>query len=188
MSKNPSSLFRTLKLGKSCDAGNIQELTVRDRTYLGKNVPDGFFDSVAHLKSLDREALAKSPTYKNCIEDYDHILEICARGDNIPPISEKKAKEILHRIKPNVRYLNSITALHYINAGEPGLKHFHLLLSVFIEDVNRMSVLEVNAVYASILFKGHNKDKSSERSYRTISICPLIAALDLFIRDINKEC
>ena len=59
LSKNPSSLFRSLKLGKSCDAGNIQELTVRDRTYLGKNVPDGFFDSVAHLKSLDRESRYK---------------------------------------------------------------------------------------------------------------------------------
>ena len=66
--------------------------------------------------------------------------------------------------------------------------HFHKLLNYFLEDINNTSIHEVNAAYACILFKGHNKEKSSCRSYRTISTCPLVAkALDLYIRDLNVE-
>ena len=35
------------------------------------------------------------------------------------------------------------------------------------------------------MFKGHKKDKTSDRSYRTISTCPVVAkALDLYIREL----
>ena len=41
-------------------------------------------------------------------------------------------------------------------------------------------------MYAVIIYKGHNKDKSSDRSYRTISTCPLLAkALDSYVRQLN---
>ena len=39
-----------------------------------------------------------------------------------------------------------------------------------------------------MLFKSHNKDKTSDRSYRTISSCPVVAkALDLYIRDLKID-
>jgi hypothetical protein len=47
-------------------------------------------------------------------------------------------------------------------------------------------VEEVNTVHAVILFKGHSKDKTSARSYGTITTCPLVAkALDIYLRDLN---
>ena len=73
-----------------------------------------------------------------------------------------------------------------IYAGPAGYKHFHLLLNSLIINVNNTSIVEVNAAHACILFKGHGKDRSSDRSYRTISSCPLVAkSLDLYIKDLN---
>ena len=41
-------------------------------------------------------------------------------------------------------------------------------------------------MYACILFKGHGKNKNSDRSYRTISTCPVTAkALDIHVRNMN---
>ena len=117
-----------------------------------------------HLKSVDPKILEESPSYLDASKDYENILEISAQGQKIPPISEQKASEILKKIKPNVKDLYSISANHYINAGEAGLKHFHLLLSALIEDVSSLTISEINAVHACILFKGHNKDKTSDRS------------------------
>ena len=40
----------------------------------------------------------------------------------------------------------------------------------------------LNSIWAIVLFKGHGKDRESDRSYRTISTCPVIAkALDQYI-------
>ena len=186
LSENPSLLYSSLRTSKKCSTGKIQKLLVKDRTYLGETVPDGFYDSISELKSLDQNHLDNSTSYKEFSEDFEHIIQICSKGMNIPPISLKKSVEILRKIKPSVNDLYNITANHYINAGEPGLQHFHLLLSALIHEVSHLTITEVNAVYASILFKGHGKDKSSDRSYRTISICPLVVkALDLYIRDLN---
>ena len=94
----------------------------------------------------------------------------------------------MQRMKPTVNDVNGITINHYIHAGPAGIKHFHLLLSCLLNDVNNTDIEEINTVYACILFKGHNKDKTSDRSYRTISSCPVIAkALDLYIRDLHIE-
>ena len=88
-------------------------------------------------------------------------------------------------MKPNVNDFYGITPNHYNFAGPAGWKHFFLLLSALLSDVNNTTILEINVVSAIILFKGHNKDKTSERSYRTISTCPVIAkALDLYIREL----
>ena len=75
---------------------------------------------------------------------------------------------------------------HYNYAGPAGWLHFHLILNCLLNDVNNTDIIEVNTAYACILFKGHGKEKTSDRSYRTISTCPVIAkALDLYIRDLN---
>ena len=40
-------------------------------------------------------------------------------------------------------------------------------------------------MFAKLLYKGHNKDKTSDRSWRTISNCPVLAkALDTHIGDL----
>ena len=42
-------------------------------------------------------------------------------------------------------------------------------------------LMKSNTVSACVLHKGHNKDKESDRSYRTISVCPIVAkALDMY--------
>ena len=116
---------------------------------------------------------------------YQSILEICQTGDTIPPISEKVSFDLLQRLKPSVNDFFSVTPNHYNFAGPAGWKHFHLLLNTLASCVNNTSISEINTAYACILFKGHNKDRTSDRSYRTISTCPVVAkALDLFIRDI----
>ena len=88
-------------------------------------------------------------------------------------------------MKPDVNDFFGVTPNHYKFAGPAGWKHFHLLLEALLNDVNNTTIQEINIVYACVLFKGHNKDKTSDRSYRTISTCPVAAkALDLYIRDL----
>ena len=57
-----------------------------------------------------------------------------------------------------------------------------------MNDINNISREEVNIVHATILFKGHSKDKNLADSYRPISSCTLLAkAVDFFVRDLNIE-
>ena len=57
-----------------------------------------------------------------------------------------------------------------------------------ISDVNNCSVEELNLAYGIILYKGHKKLKTSDRSYRTISTCPFLAkCLDLYLRDLYLD-
>ena len=147
---------------------------------------DGFYDSLSHLKTIDRSTIHASQSYNNFLDEYEHIMEICNNGDKIPTISAAKSSEILHKIKPHVNDLYSITASHYLNAGAAGIAHFHLLLSELIKDVSNITITEINTVHANVLFKGHDKEKTSDRSYRTISVCPLIAkAMDLYVRELQ---
>ena len=89
-------------------------------------------------------------------------------------------------MKPEVNFFFGITVNHYNHAGPAGWLHFHLLLNNLISNVNSTTITEINDVYACILFKGHGKEKTSDRSYRTISTCPVLAkALDLYIRDLH---
>ena len=77
----------------------------------------------------------------------------------------------------------NITALHYLNAAESGLDHFHALLSAIIENVNLSGMSELNSIHARVLYKGHSKDRENASSYRTISTCPLLSkALDIYVR------
>ena len=68
------------------------------------------------------------------------------------------------------------------------MQHFHLLLSKLICDINGISLAEINTVYAIVLCKGHGKDKTSNRSYRAISTCPLLTkSLDLYVCELNLD-
>ena len=120
--------------------------------------------------------------------DYENVLKIARDGLKIPPLSPKLATEILHTLRADVNDFYSITANHFINAGFEGLEHFHFILNIAIEDVNLSSLEELNSVWACILYKGHLKDRESDRSYRTISTCPLVAkALDYYIGTLYSD-
>ena len=95
-------------------------------------------------------------------------------GNRIPPISKKKSDDILISI--------SITAQYYLNAGESGRDHFCFILNSSIANINLAGLTELNTIYACILSKGHGKNRTSDRSYPTISMCPLVAkGLDLYV-------
>lgn len=82
--------------------------------------------------------------------------------------------------------LYSITASHFKNAGSAGYIHFNVLLNAFISNINNTNIEELNSVYALFLHKGHNKEKTLDSSYRTISTCPLIAkGLDIYVRELS---
>ena len=62
------------------------------------------------------------------------------------------------------------------------------MLNAIISDVNNATLEELNLAHGLILFKGHKKDKSSDRSYRTISSCPFLAkSLDLYLHDLYHD-
>ena len=186
LTKNQNHFFNKIKNSKRNKAAKINKLSVGNKTYLDTKVPDGFYDSISCLKSRDHETLDKSETFSEYCNDYENILKICQHGNKIPEISEGEAFDLLHRMKSDVTDFFSITPNHYSYAGQIGWKHFHLLLSLLINSINSTSIAEINTTYACILFKGHGKSKNSDRSYRTISSCPVIAkALDLYVRDKN---
>ena len=156
------------------------------KTYIGDSVKDGFYDSISSLKTRDKQALARSKYFSGFSYDYLNIPEVCKHGAAIPPISQSDSFDLLQKMKPEVKDLFGITVNHYNHAGLAGWLHFHLLLNNLISDVNNTTITEINDVYACILFKGHGKEKTSDRSYRTISTCPVLAkALDLYIRDLH---
>ena len=184
--KDPGPLYRRIKSVRRGKLSKIKKLKVGDKVYLDEAVCDGFFDSISSLKSKDVDALENSTSFDEFSADYQNILKICEAGSRIPQISENDAFKIIQKMKPNVNDYFGITPNHYNYAGPAGWKHFHLLLSILIDNVNSTDITEINIIYACILFKGHGKDKQSARSYRTISTCPVIAkALDLYIRDLH---
>ena len=185
---NPSKIFQSIRNAKRCSSGKVEKLNVGNKVYLGDQVADGFFDSLSNLKSIDRQFLDNSTSYNLFKEDYQHILKICSAGKPLPPVSEMRSLEILTKIKANTKDFFSITSKHYLNAGQSGIEHFYLVLNALIKDLENFTITDINIVHAQVLFKGHQKDKNSERSYRTISICPIIAkAMDLYVRGLNLD-
>ena len=92
----------------------------------------------------------------------------------------------MKRIRPDVLDLFSISARHYQADGGPGIEHFSSLLNLVICNVNLSSAKELNSAWSIILHKGHGKPRSSSRSWRCISPCPLISkALDLYVSDLQ---
>ena len=181
LSSNPSAIFSAIKSMKTSST-TISTLNVGKSTYEGSSVPDGFYASLSSLKAPDLDTIQSSSHYQSTLTDYEHILKICRSGNSIPEISSRTSTEILISLKASVNDYYSITANHFINAGVAGFAHFHYLLSALIKNVNLASLEELNTIWACILYKGHGKDKESDRSYRTISTCPILAkALDTYI-------
>ena len=186
LDQNPRMIFNRIKASKAGTSRKINKLTVGERVYLGESVPDGFYNSLQQLKSLKQIKVQNLEAFKRYNEDFEGIMELCSEGKPIPTIPIETSTKILKKLKPNVSDFYSITANHYLHAGDAGIVHFHLLLEALITDINNITLEEINTVHATILFKGHSKDKSLASSYRTISCCPLVAkSLDMYVRDLN---
>ena len=187
LSNNPSSFYSFIRSSKNVSATKIEKLKVHDKVYLGEKVADGFYDAMTALKTVDMEELVCNEDIAEQISTYEHIKKLSEDKKDLPTLSRKQAASLLHRLKKNVNDFFSVTALHYINAGEEGLTHFLALLNAVIDEVKNASIGELNTALGLILYKGHKKDKLSERSYRTISTCPFLSkALDLYIRDLYQ--
>ena len=185
-SRTPFSIYSSIRRSKRAKSGKISKLTVRDRIYTGETVCDGFFDSISNLKTRDSRSLKDSISFNSFSDDYHNILEVSKHLDPLLHISEKEAFDLLHAMKANVMDFFGITINHYKYAGPAGWQHFQVLLNCLIDDINNTIIKEVNTVHAIIIFKGHGKVKTSDRSYRTISTCPVVAkAMDMHVKKIN---
>ena len=178
--KNPSTVFKDIKKNKRSSTNPISKLHVGDSTF--DCVQDGFHRSLSLLKDPDMSSIELTPSFIETKRDYDHVMKLARAGNRIPAITIAQSVDILYNVRDDVSDLFSITAAHYINAGAPGIRHFHLLMSALIENIDNSKLRELNDIWAMILHKGHGKDKESDRSYRTISTCPLLAkCLDIYI-------
>ena len=179
---NPSVVFQAIRKEKAASSTSISTLKVGSKTFSNENVCDGFFESLANLKDPDMSKIEDTPAFMDTNRDYQLVIELAKSGAPIPAIQPYQSVELLYSVRPEVNDLFSITASHFINAGAAGLRHFHLLLSSLISNINNATLTELNDIWAMVLYKGHKKDKESDRSYRTISTCPLLAkCLDLYI-------
>ena len=183
--KNPTATYSLIRRSKRNQSSKLHKLVVDQETFVGENVPDGFFTAIKQLKERNDAALADSLDFQEFQQDYENILKLCKESTPIKPITELESLEILKQMKPNVCDLYSITPAHYLNAGPAGCRHFFLLLSKLINDISTTSIDEINSAYACVLFKGHKKDRSLAKSYRTISTCPVVAkGLDMYVRNL----
>ena len=188
LSKDPKQIYSYLRSARKTKNTSIQSLTVGKKLYEGTKVADGFYDSMTGLKSCDMKALQDNPSLAHHFSNYKHIMRICQAKQNIPEVSLLSAKKLLTRMKTHVTDIYGITPLHYLYAGEEGIKHYAGLLNAFISEVNNVTIDDLNRTLGLIHYKGHKKDKNSDRSYRTISTCPFIAkSIDLHLRDLYQE-
>ena len=147
---------------------------------------DGFYDAMTALKSCNIHELDRNISEQ--FSNYENIMKLWEDKVALPTITIESAAKLLGRLKKNVKDFYSITALHYLNAGNAGLEHFHALFNAVVTDVNNASIEELNVAHGIILWKGHKKDKTCERSYRTISTCPFLSkAVDLYLRDLYQD-
>ena len=187
LTDNPSKLYCYLRNSKKCKTSRIEKLKVGEKVYVGNQVGDGLYESMSSLKTCDVAALSKDPLLSEHFSNYDHILKICQDKQNIPLVSNAKAAELLKRMKKNVTDIYGITAQHYNYAGQSGITHLASQLNSILTDIKNGGIMELNLTLGLIYYKCHQKDKNSDRSYRTISTCPLVAkVLDLYIRDLYQ--
>ena len=183
--RDPVALHRKIRASKSSSICSVPFLKVKDKVYPGTKVADGMFDSIRSLKTQDIASLHATPNYHSWSDDYKYILQLSKHKKDLPLIDIEQSTKILSRMKSGVTDYWSITPLHFLNAGYEGLQHFNFLMNQIILNVNASSSKELNTVYALLLYKQHGKPKTSERSYRTISTCPVLAkGLDMYIKDL----
>ena len=158
-------------------------MKVGDKVYDDPHVGDGLYDSLNSLKAPNMDEYMNLPYYTEGVNVYNHILKLASNGKKIPSISLSKGEELLRRLRPSVSDYFSITSLHFLHSGKEGLIHFVYLLNQVINDINSSSIPELNTIWAIILYKNGKKDPESDRSWRTISCCPMVfRAMDMYIR------
>ena len=114
-------------------------------------------------------------------------MNLASNGKKIPLLDLRKGKELLYSLRPSVMDYFSLTSLHFRNLGSEGVVHFVFLLNQIIKNINS-DVVELNSVWAVILHKGVGKNVEMEKSFRTISSCPLVAkALDRYLVDLYDD-
>ena len=185
----PRKAFSFIKANRTKTPKQIESLAVGTNVYHGAQVPDGFYDSMSSIKTCRYDRSEVDPQFAEHLANHDHILALCKNKCSIPQIDIATSTSLLKRMKKNVHDIFSVSPLHYLNAGEEGLAHFNFILNAIISNVNNAKLDDMNLVLGLILWKGHKKDNNSDRSYRTISTCPLLAkATDMYIRDLyNKQ-
>ena len=189
MFSNPASAHAYIRSCKKSQPRKIELLRVGDLEYQGSNVCDGFYHSMTTLKQCDISKLREEQPLSDQFINYDIIIQLCRKKAPIPPISIANSTKILESMKKNVSDYYSVTALHYLYAGQEGLLHYHHILNALISDVNNSAIEELNVAHGNILYKGHRKDKNSDRSYRTISSCPFLAkSIDYYLRSLYHTC
>ena len=190
-STSAPTIFKSIRALKTSAAASVPYLTVGEadgvyeRTYPADMVGDGLYESISSLKSQDKPSLLSSSNFKEWSKDCKYILTISEKQVDIPPITLEQSTTILHKMKPHVIDFWSITPTHFLNAGQEGVLHFNFLMNKLIVNLNTSTARELNTVLALLLYKGHGKSKTSDRSYRTISTCPVLAkALDMYVHDL----
>ena len=140
------------------------------------------FESLNSLKAPSMENYKDLPPYREAVVMYGHIMKLATNGMKIPPISFSKGEKLLSSLRSSVMDYFSITSLHFLHLGQEGVLHFVFLLNEIISHINSSSVAELNTIWANILHKGGKKDPELDRSWRTISSCPILAkALDSYM-------
>ena len=188
LDENPNAAFAFIKSCRRKPTASIKCLKVGAKLYEGSSVCDGFYDSMSSIKRCDLDMLRDHPRIAEHLNNHEHILKLCQEKKTIPQIELAASTKLLKRMKKKVSDIFSITALHYLNAGMSGHIHFNFLLNMIISNTNNATMEELNLVHGVIHHKSHNKDKTSERAYRTISSCPFLAkATDLYLSDLYQQ-
>ena len=188
MGKSPMNFYSFMRINNKNKQPKIEELKVGPKHYSRDFIGDGFYDAMSALKQWPDEEVNSSDTLSCQLRIFEHMIKLCQKNIELPHISLVESTNLINRVKKNVTDFYGISAQYYLNAGAPGLLHFNLLLNGIIKDVNNTSLTELNTVYGLILYKGHNKEKTNHRSYRTISTCPFLAkCIDLYVRDLSHE-
>ena len=188
LSSDPRKVFNYLRKIKGGKQSRIESLRVGNDIYTGNMVGDGFFRSMSSLKYCDEELLAKDPAISHHFANHNHLIKHCASKTRLPNITFNEALSLLKRMKAKVSDIYGISPLHYLNGGEESVKHFQFVLNEVLSDIEKSTVSELNTACGRILYKGHHKDKNIDKSYRTISTCPVLAkALDLHLRDLYQD-
>ena len=185
----PSTAHAYIRSCKSTKPRQIEQLTVGEELFAGSAVCDGFYKSMTAIKQCNIEQLRSDSNLAGQFINYDSLIDLCQGKPAIPPITLDKSTKILQSMKKNVSDYYSITPLHYLYAGDEGIRHHNTLMNGLIAEVNNGKIDELNVAHGNILFKGHKKERTSDRSYRTISTCPFLAkSVDCYLRDLYHDC
>ena len=187
LSSDPSKLHTAVRKAKSVGTPAVHTLQVGKHIYTADSVPDGFYEALLNLK-VPEDSPTSSPEFLPTSENYRHIIELAKSGPPLPALSTHEAVALLERVRPDVLDLFSISARHYLMAGQAGHHHFAALLNMIISNINLSTTAELNSAWSIMLHKGHNKPRNLCRSWRCISTCPLVSkVLDLYVSDLHSD-